>query len=58
MKKKVTFFALLAGCAGITLADAQTNPTINTANRFAWGENIGWTDWRYDTGAPGKGATG
>lgn len=30
--------------------------TIDPTDRFAWGENIGWTDWRHDTGAPGKGA--
>jgi hypothetical protein len=35
---------------------ARPGTTIGTADRFAWGENIGWTDWRYDAGAPGKGA--
>ena len=52
MKTMATLLTLLIGWAGIALADT----TIDTVDRFAWGENIGWTNWRYDTGVPGEGA--
>lgn len=44
----------LTVCSLVSTALADT--TINTTDRYAWGENIGWTNWRTDTGAPGEGA--
>jgi hypothetical protein len=47
--------AILLLCCGAGCVVAQT--TIDPVDRYAWGENLGWTDWRYDTGSPGAGAT-
>jgi len=47
---------LLAACFFAAHIEGQST-TIDTADRFAWGENIGWTNWRWDTGTPGAGAT-
>lgn len=38
------FFALLVALASIGGADAAT--TIDPINKYAWGANIGWTNWR------------
>lgn len=40
-----------------SLRPLEVKPTIDPVDRYAWGENIGWTDWRWDPGTPGKGAT-
>jgi hypothetical protein len=40
-----------------SLRPLEVEPTIDPVDRYAWGENIGWTDWRWDPGTPGKGAT-
>jgi hypothetical protein len=40
-----------------SLRPFEGKPTIDPVDRYAWGENIGWTDWRWDPGTPGKGAT-
>lgn len=42
-------------CCGAGCVVAQ--PTIDPVDRYAWGANVGWTNWRHDTGSPGAGAT-
>jgi hypothetical protein len=44
MKKRVCFFIVLT-CA----LDSPAASTINSANKFAYGANLGWMDWRGDT---------
>lgn len=39
------------------VVEVGVTTTIDTSDCLAWGENIGWTDWRWDTGLPGNGAT-
>ena len=34
---------------GLLLPAAWAATTINSSNKFAYGENIGWSDWRGDT---------
>jgi hypothetical protein len=47
MKARLLFFqlALAAACAWTV----EGGTTINPANRYAYGANIGWIDWRGDT---------
>src|SRR5882757_2432632 len=42
-----TFLTLLWLAAALAVGEAAT--TINTANKFAYGANLGWLDWRGDT---------
>lgn len=46
---------LIAAACGSHIAAGGT--TIDTAQRFAYGANIGWVNFRWDTGSPGQGAT-
>ncbi len=48
--------ALLLASFGLA-GSLWAGSTIDATERFAWAENIGWTNWRYDTGNPGEGAT-
>ncbi len=47
---KLKFSALAVGAllAGFLSPTTWAQSTINSANRFAYGANIGWTDWRAD----------
>lgn len=45
--------AIAALMAVTAAASAQSN--IDPANAFAWGENIGWTNWQHDTPESGDG---
>ena len=38
----LTMMAALAFAAGSTFAESNIDP----GHKFAWGENIGWTNWR------------
>src|SRR5882757_3837098 len=42
-----TFLTLLWLAAALAVGEAAT--TINTVNKFAYGANLGWMDWRGDT---------
>lgn len=44
----------LAACSLVTLAIAQSNIDNTVPDKFAWGENIGWTNWRGEA-TPGQG---
>ncbi len=39
------------------VVEVEITTTIDAWDCLAWGENIGWTNWRWDTGLPGGGAT-
>lgn len=41
--------AIIALLAGGLVPSAFAQSTINSSNRFAYGSNIGWTDWRADS---------
>src|SRR3954452_24905462 len=45
MRQAILVIAITLGFAGIANADT----TINPVNRYAWGANIGFTDWRPST---------
>lgn len=56
MRPTATFLTcLIAAACGSHIAAGDT--TIDTAQRFAYGANIGWVNFRWDVGAPGQGAT-
>jgi hypothetical protein len=47
-----TKFALLAAVSALALPPASSlhaATTINPVNKYAWGANFGWMDWRGDT---------
>jgi hypothetical protein len=44
--KKTLYLLVCAFLVAIT--DARAASTINTTNQYAWGANIGWTNWRPD----------
>jgi hypothetical protein len=48
--KVMVLTALPAATVGTALAQSNIDP----ANKFAWGENIGWTNWR-DAGGAAQG---
>lgn len=56
MKPTSTLLTCLiaAACASQIAAGGTT---IDTAQRFAYGANIGWVNFRWDSGSPGEGAT-
>src|ERR1700681_3436905 len=37
---------LLCAIGFFAFADANATSTINSSNAYAWGANIGWTNWR------------
>lgn len=43
--KRVFVFFILFGC----LAQSRANTSINVTNKYAYGANVGWMDWRGDT---------
>ncbi len=43
MKTIASLFALL-----VLMSGAHATSTIDTTNQYAWGANIGWTNWRPD----------
>lgn len=47
MQRKMSF-VLLASCVFVTPTLAQSN--IDVEQKFAWGENIAWTNWRDASG--------
>jgi hypothetical protein len=49
MMKKL--LCLLFGALALALNDANATSTINSTNAYAWGANIGWTNWRPDPDA-------
>ncbi len=56
MKPTAKFLAcLIAAACASQLAAGGT--TIDSSNRYAYGANIGWVSFRWDTGSPGQGAT-
>lgn len=47
---------LIASIATLGLAAAALSQSnIDPANKFAWGENMGWTNWQHDRPNPGDG---
>lgn len=56
MRPTATFLTcLIVAACGSHIAAGDT--TINSAQRFAYGANIGWVNFRWDAGSPGQGAT-
>ena len=51
--------ALASACFLLATGTARTDSTISTTDteRVAYGANTGWINFRWDTGAPGEGAT-
>jgi hypothetical protein len=46
---------LLGPAFAAAMSPALGQSNIDPAHKFAWGENIGWTNWQHDTPAVGDG---
>jgi len=49
MKTKLTLFALVSAFSLQPLVLLRATTTIDSLNKYAYGANIGWMDWRGDT---------
>src|SRR4051812_38679601 len=43
------WLGLMAGITMVLVAASRADTTIDPTNRYAWGANIGFTDWRPST---------
>lgn len=50
MKTKQMLRAIAGMACGLTTAQADS--TITTGSQHGYGANVGWNDWKWDTGAP------
>jgi len=46
----VTFMAMMLSVAAVDVSASETNGTINSSYKFAWGENLGWVNMAPQTG--------
>ena len=51
----VNVAVLLGLASGAALNPALAQSNVDPAHKFAWGENIGWTNWQHNTPAVGDG---
>ncbi|MDB6068059.1 MAG: hypothetical protein JWR26_4267 [Pedosphaera sp.] len=49
LKTMCSLFLKIAALGALFSSSARAATTIDSANRYAWGANLGWQDWKGDT---------